>query len=136
MKLPWFCHSNNGQLLCNCLRFRPLFWRETNRDMLSFCCCLKMAENSVSWLCRTKILQLQHKHRIIKCLAVQRLNNNELEEQCIHHFNLIKYLIEGKSSTEWEKVRRSCLYPIRPESRFMQKIINKELHVVFGKFGI
>ena len=29
----------------------------------------------------------------VKSLAVQRLKNNELEEQCIHHFNLIKYLV-------------------------------------------
>ena len=46
--------------------------------------------------------------RHLKSLAVQRLKNNELEEQCIHHFNLIKYLvldqdlivysIQGKSS--------------------------------------
>ena len=30
--------------------------------------------------------------QIIKSLFVQRLKNNELEEQCIHHINLIKYL--------------------------------------------
>ena len=88
MKLPWFCHTNGGQLVCNCPRSRPLFWRET--DVLSLCCCLRMAENSVSWLCRTKILQLLHKHRLLRASQ----NNNELEEQCIHHFNLIKYLVE------------------------------------------
>ena len=56
-----------------------------------------MAENSVS-----DYLALQDENtttstqtQIIKSLEVQRLNN-KLEEQCIHHFNLIKYLTEGK----------------------------------------
>ena len=57
-----------------------------------------MAENSVS-----DYLALQDENtttstqtQITKSLEVQRLNNNELEEQCIHHFNFIKNLIEGK----------------------------------------
>ena len=32
--------------------------------------------------------------QIIKSLAVHCLNNNELEEQCIHHFNLSIWLKE------------------------------------------
>ena len=57
-----------------------------------------MAENSAS-----NYLALQDGNtttstqtQVIKSLEVQRLNNNELEEQCIHHINLIKYLMEGK----------------------------------------
>ena len=62
-KLPWFCHTNSGQLFCNCPLFvialvPGLFLRETRRDVLSFCCCFKMAENSVSLLCRTKYCNL------------------------------------------------------------------------------
>ena len=38
------------------------------------------------------MLQLKH-NQIIKSLAVKRMKNNELEEQRIHHFNLIKYLV-------------------------------------------
>ena len=48
MKLPWFYHTSRGQLFCNCPRSRPPFCRETSRDVLSLCCCLKMAENSMS----------------------------------------------------------------------------------------
>ena len=59
-------------------------------------------------------------------MAAQRLNNNELEEQCIHHFNLIKYWFEGKVRLNGQR------YPIRPKSRFLQSVINKELHVIFG----
>ena len=71
MKLPWFCQTNSGQLFCNCPLFvialsRPLFWRETSQDLLSFCRCFKMAENSVSLLCRMKILQLKHKHTLLR----------------------------------------------------------------------
>ena len=45
------------KLFCNC---PGLFhWRETSLDVLSFCCCFKMTENSVSWLCRTKYYNLR-----------------------------------------------------------------------------
>ena len=98
MKLSWFCHTNSRQLFCNCPRSRPLFWRETTRDVLSFCCCLKMAENSVSLLCKTNILQLKQT-QIIKSLAVQPLK--KLKEQCIHDFNLIKYLVPMTTSILW-----------------------------------
>ena len=81
-----------------------------------------MAENSVSYY-----LALQDENttssaqtQFIKSLEFRRLNNKLLEEQYIHHFNLIKYLIE--SSTEWEKVKR-LLYSIRPKGRFMQSVI-------------
>ena len=47
-----------------------------------------MPENSVSFLCRTKYCKLNTKE-IIKSFTVQRLK--KLEEQCIHHFNLINY---------------------------------------------
>ena len=51
MKLPWFCHTKRGQLFCNCPLFvitivpRLFFAGKTSRDVLSFCCCLKMAKN-------------------------------------------------------------------------------------------
>ena len=51
MKLSRFCHTNSRQLFCNCPRSRPLFWRETRRDVLSFCCYFKMAENSSQSVC-------------------------------------------------------------------------------------
>ena len=31
MKLSWFCHTNSGQLFCNCPRSRPLFWGNQTR---------------------------------------------------------------------------------------------------------
>ena len=37
--------------------------------------------------------------QIIKSLDVQRLK--KLEEQCIHHFNLIKYLVPMTMSILW-----------------------------------
>ena len=81
IKLSWFCHTNSGQLFGNCPRSRPLFLGKTSRDILSFCCCLKMAENSVS-----NHLALQDDNtttskqtQIIMSFEVQRLNNNEVE---------------------------------------------------------
>ena len=70
MKLPWFCHTNSKQLFCNgplfVIALVPcfFFWQETRRGVLSFCCCCKMAENSVSLLCRTKYYNLKHEHRL------------------------------------------------------------------------
>ena len=64
VKLSWFCHTNRGQLFCNGLLFvialvpGLFFGGKARWDMLSFCCCFKMAENSVSFLCRTKYCNL------------------------------------------------------------------------------
>ena len=64
MKLRWFCHKNSGQLFCNCLLFVivlvPALFSggKPAETCCHSCCCFKMAENSASLLCRTKILQL------------------------------------------------------------------------------
>ena len=57
-----------------------------------------MAENSVSLLCRPKYDNL-NTNTDYKSLAVQRLK--KLEVQCIHHFNLIKYLVPMTVSILW-----------------------------------
>ena len=56
-----------------------------------------MAENSVSsLLCWTKYCNLNTE--IIKSLAVQRLK--KFEEQCIHHYNLIKSIVSFQKHKE------------------------------------
>ena len=53
--------------VCGCPRFRPLFWRKTRRDVLSFCCCFKMAEERVSqFALQDGILQLKNKQRLLR----------------------------------------------------------------------
>ena len=51
-----------------------------------------MAENSSQMVLLDENTTASTQTQIMKSLAVQRLKNNELEEQCIPHFNLIKYL--------------------------------------------
>ena len=46
-----------------------------------------------------EILQLKTQKEIIKSLAVQLLK--KFEERCIHHFNLIKYLVPVTMSVLW-----------------------------------
>ena len=82
-----------------------------------------MAENSVTLFCRTKILQLETQTEIIKSLAVQRLKRNELEEQRIHHFNLIKYLVPMTMSILWITSFGKLMEGLKVrnyKSRFMQ----------------
>ena len=84
---PWFCHTNSGKLFCNCPLFvialiSGLFF---GRKPDETCCHSVVASK---WL---KTKSVCSAGRNIKSLAVQRLK--KLEEQCIHHFNLIKYLV-------------------------------------------
>ena len=60
-----------------------------------------MAENSVRFrfALQDEIIQLRQEHRIFKRLAGQRLK--KLEEHCIHHFNVIKYLVPMTMSILW-----------------------------------
>ena len=97
-----------------------------------------MAENSVSCSARRKYYNLTQT-QIIKSLAVQRLKNIELEEQCIHHLDLTKYLVPMTMSILW--ITSFGKLTKRPKgknckSRSMQGVINKEWHVIFGQFGI
>ena len=89
MKLSWFCHTNGRQLFCNCLLFvialvpGHFFYRKPNET-----CCHSVVASK--WLKLGQFaLQLKTQIEIIKSLIVQRLK--KLEEQCIHHFNLINY---------------------------------------------
>ena len=94
MKLSWFCHTNSGQLFCNCplcvIALAPGLFFGGKPDET---CCHSVVASK--WL-KTRVsqfaLQLQLKQtqtEIIKSLAVQRLK--KWEEQCIHHFKLINY---------------------------------------------
>ena len=93
MKLSWFCHTNSGQLFCNC----PLFVIALVPGLFfgdEICCHSVVASK---WL-KTRVSQfaLQDENtttstqtEMIKCLAGRRLK--KLEEQCIHYFKLINY---------------------------------------------
>ena len=92
MKLPWFCHTNNGQLFYNCLLFvialvPGLFFggKPDETCYHSVVASKWVKTQSVCSAGRNTITQTD----IIKSLAVQRLK--KLEEQYIHHFNLINY---------------------------------------------
>ena len=80
--------------VCNCPRSRPLF-----REKLDETCCHSVV--APKWLKTQSVGSAELKYYNFNTntdhyeLGTQRLNSNELEEQCIHHFNLIKYLIEG-----------------------------------------
>ena len=117
MKLPWF-----WQLFCNCPLFvialvPGLFFGgkpvETSCHPVVSSKWLKTQSVYSTWRNTTT----KHK-QIIKNLAVQSLKNNELEEQCTHHFNLVKYLVLMSMS-----ILRKGL-----------KVI--DLHVFLGQFGI
>ena len=58
------------------------------------------------------------------------MKNNELEEQCIHHLNVIKYLVLMSMS-----ILRKGLKVRNYKSWFMQSVINKELNVSEGDLG-
>ena len=96
MKLSWFCHTNSGQLFCNC----PLFVIALVPGLFlggkpDETCCHSVVASK--WLeTRVSHFALQDENtttetqtEITKSLAVQRLK--QLEEQCTHHFKLINY---------------------------------------------
>ena len=119
MKLPWFCHTNSGQLFCNCplcvIALVPgLFFGGKPDEM----CCHSVVASK--WLktqsvCSAGRNATETQTEIIKSLAVQRLK--KLEEQCIHHLNLIKYLVPMTMSILWITIFGKLTERPRPEGR-------------------
>ena len=106
MKLPWFSYTNSGQLFCNCPLFviaivPGLFFGGKPAEM----CCHSVVASK--WLKTQSVCSAGRKYhnltqtQIIKSLAVQRLNNIDLDKQCIHHFNLITYVVPVTMSILW-----------------------------------
>ena len=94
MKLSWFCHTNSGQLYCNCPPFVialvPGLFSGGKPDKT--CCHSVVASKwlkaqSVCSAGRNTITQTQTQNiQKVKRLEGQRLK--KLEEHCIQHFNL------------------------------------------------
>ena len=82
MKLPWFCHTNS--VFCNC----PLFVTALVPGLFFGG---KSAKTCCHSVVASKCLKTQsvgtagRKYYNLNTNTVQRLKNNELEEQCINH---------------------------------------------------
>ena len=122
MKLPWFCHTNIRQLFCNCPRSRPLFGKKPVETCCHSVIASKWLETHLA-LCRTKILQLQHKHGLLRAWQLLSWKNNTST------FKESFHVIEGQ-------VQLNGIIVIRPKSRprFMQR--NKNFMLFSGQFEV
>ena len=68
MKLPWFCHTNSGQLFCNCPRSGPFFGGKPDETG----CHSVVAStwrNLSQFALQDEILQLKHKQKLLRAYS-------------------------------------------------------------------
>ena len=91
MKLSWFCHTNSGQLFCNCpvfvIALVPIIFYGDETCCHSGVASKWLKTQSVSSPGQNTAISTQTE--VIKSLIVQCMK--KLEKQWIHHFNLINY---------------------------------------------
>ena len=134
MKLSWFCHTNSGQLFCNCPLFVTalvpghfLAGNQTRRVVI-----LLLLQNggkleSVSLLCRTKILQLKHRQRLFRVWQFNVWRSWKSNVSTTSNWSAMTLLLLSLAweSSSWSKGLKVRNY----KSWLMKSVINKELHV-------